>query len=361
MSLTKAMFIVMAMVYPLSWLATAFDGNKKRNLSKTKDLKAIILILIIFVIIFVFAGCRHVSGSAIDEYAYRNRVISYRSLSFGEALKNIEWLSAIPTWIMSQITRNSQSIIIFDSLVTYSLFVYCIKKYCDNFELGILLMFLLNLVNLSFNAMQQVEAASVLMLGIPYLYKKDFKKYLLIVILASLIHISSIVMLALYFIANIKPWSFKFIGVSVLFIFLMMIFNTVSVPIFNALGIYDNYIDVLKAGGGVKAITVIVAFIPIGMALAFKKYLPEDDREMNCLTNMVMIYAMIYLVASQQRFIGRFAIFLLPWLIPFYCKLITYLRKERLSVIIYYVLLIGYGATTIYFTSSLKYELMLGG
>ena len=53
MSLTKAMFIVMAMVYPLSWLATAFDGNKKRNLSKTKDLKAIILILIIKLLLFI--------------------------------------------------------------------------------------------------------------------------------------------------------------------------------------------------------------------------------------------------------------------------------------------------------------------
>lgn len=355
------MFIVIAIVYPLSWLATAFDGNKNRNLSKTKDWKAIFLILIIFVIIFVFAGYRHISSDLIDEYVYRNRVLNYRKLSFAEVLKTVEWLSAIPTWILSNTTQNTQSIIILDSFVTYFFLIYCIKKYCDNFELGILLMFLLNLVNFSFNVMQQVEAAAVLMLAIPYLYKKDFKKYLLIVILATMIHTSSIIMLVLYFIANIKPWSFKFVGISVLFIVLMMAFNTVSVPIFNALGIYDNYLDVIRSGGGVKVITVVVAFIPIGMAFVFKKYLPEDDREMNCLTNMAMIYAMIYLVASQQRFIGRFAIFLLPWLIPFYCKMITYLRKERLSIIAYYVLLIGYGATTIYFTSSLKYELMLGG
>lgn len=360
MSLTVAMFYVIAMVYPLGWLATAFDGNKNRNLSKTTDVKAKVLLLIIFIIIFIFAGYRHISGlTNNDEMVYRERITFYYKYTFVEILQKIEIFSALPTWIMSKLSQNTQNIILYNSFVTYFLFCYSIKKQCDNYELGILLLFLLNIVNYSFNVMQQVEASAILMLAIPYAYKKDFKKYLIIVIMATLVHTSSIVMIIFYFMLHMKPWSVKFFSVSFAFILLMAVFNRIAAPLMSSMGIYDNYISTLESGGGVKLITVIVAFIPILMAFAFKKYIPEDDKEFSCLINASMIYAMIYLVASQQIYVARFAIFFLPWLIPFYTKLVTVLRKERLSFILYYVLVIGYGATTIYFTSSADYSLML--
>ena len=359
MVLTKAMFIVIAIVYPLGWLATAFEGDKRRNLSKTRDLRTIAVILLIFAVIFMFAAYRHITGPAVDEYAYRNRIISYRTMSLKKAFKMVEIFSTLPTWVLSRMTHNTQAIIIFCSFVTYFIFIYCIKNYCDNFELGIILLFFLNIVNYSFNAMQQVEAAAVLLLGLPYLYKRDFKKYLIVVIAASLIHLSSLIMIALYFIVNIKPWSAKFIGVAMAFVAVMVLFNSVFVPLVSRIGIYENYSSVLAAGGGVKLITVVVAFVPIGMALVFKRHLPDDDKELNCLINLTMIYAMIYLVSFRQRFVARFAIFLLPFLLPYYTKLVTLLRKERLSLIVYYILVMGYGATTIYFTRSLGYTFML--
>lgn len=183
----------------------------------------------------------------------------------------------------------------------------------------------------------------------------------MIVLLASLVHTSAIIMLAVYFIANMKPWSGKMIGISFLFIVLMFSFTTIMPRVFSALNMYENYIDFLSAGGGVKTITVIVAFIPPVLAFVLKERLPKDDREFNCLINIVLVYALIYMVSFAQRYVARFAIYLLPWVIIFYTKLITHLRKERLSALVYYVLVVGYGVTMIYFTRKMEYAFMVRG
>lgn len=359
MQLTYAFFIAIAVIFPLSCIAVATGGNKDRNLSKAKMPVTKVFVFLVFVAIFIFTAFRHISGTNIDEYAYRNRIISYKDMPFGTMLTSkIEWLAAIPTWILSNITQNTQWIIIWASLITYAILVYCIKTYCDNFEFGILLLFLLNIVNQSFNTMQQVESAAVLMLGIPYIYQKKFWKYLVIVIIASLIHSSAILMLALYPIANMKPWSAKFVGVAGLFIVIMLVFNSMAGTVLSSLGVYENYSDTIASGRGVKLITIIVSFVPVTMAFLFRNILPKDDPLLNCCINVAMIYAMIYLVASQQIYVARFAIFIQPWLIVFYTKALTYLKKEKYSVPVYYVLTLGYGATMVYFTRSLTYTFM---
>ena len=359
MQLTYVFFIDIAISYVLSWIATSLGDTKNRNLSRSKNVTAEVFVFLVFVSIFIMAAFRHIEGLSVDEYAYRNRITTYDEMSFGKLLTSkIEWIAAIPTWVLSNITHNTQWIIIWSSLVTYAVFVFCIKKYCDNFEFGILLLFLLNIVNLSFNVIQQVEATAILMIGIPYVYKRKFWKYAIVVILASMVHSSAILLILIYFIVHMKPWSAKFIAVAIAFSLAVLLFNSVAANIFSALGLYDNYIDILSSGGGVKAITIIVAFVPIIICFLFRKRLPNDDKQLNCCINAALIYAMIYLISSQQKYVARFAIFLLPWILVLYTKMITYLREDKLSVPIYYFLTLGYGATMIYYTRSLTYTFM---
>ena len=56
----------------------------------------------------------------------------------------------------------------------------------------------------SFNLIRQVIAATIIILGSKYLYEEKFFKYLLIVIVATLFHKSSIIMLPCYFLLNIR-------------------------------------------------------------------------------------------------------------------------------------------------------------
>lgn len=352
---TYACAIVMAIVYPLAWGAASTGGNHNRKIDGTDNTAAKIMVLLIFLTFVIFAGFRTISGATNDEYVYRNRVLKMVGKSLMSQLKaSYEIFDTIPNWIVANTIGDSQGILVWNAVLTYGCFIYCIYRQCDNFELGILLLFLLNIVNVSFNTMQQISAVSVTMFSIPYIYKRKFKKFAAIIIIATLIHTTAIMLIALYFIANMKPWSGKFIAVAAGFVIVMTVFRTVAPGLFRSLGMFDEYGSTYDSG--VRGITVIVAFVPLVFALVFKGYMPKDDSEMNCAINMCMIYAMIYLVSTQNVYVARFAMYIQPYLIIFFTRLITILRKDHLSTIAYYVLILGYGATFIYFTSSTSYK-----
>ena len=352
---TYAFAIMILITYPLAWGAAAASTGRNRKIYGNANLTANVLVVLIVLAFIIFAGFRNITGFGIDEYAYRNRVMGMIGQSLGDVLSgNKEYLDTIPNWIIGNCLHESQWIFVWNASVTYISFVYCIYRQCDNFELGILFLFLLNIVNVSFNTMQQMEAVAVTMFGIPYLYKRDFKKYLIVILIAFMIHNSAIVMLALYFISNMKPWSLKFMSVAFVFAVVAAVFNRVAPGLFATLGLFQDY--GYSFGSGVKGITVLVAFIPLAFALAFKSTLAGDDKEMNCAINMTLVYAMIYIVSTQNLYVARFAMYIQPFLIIFYTKLITRLRKDRLSTLVYYVLVFGYGATTVYFTRGTKYH-----
>ena len=352
---TYAFAIVIAIVYPLAWGAVNVGGNHNRKLNGTDNTGAKLLVFLIFAVFVIFAGFRTISGWGIDEYVYRRRVLKMVGTTLMSQLKaSREIFDTIPNWIVANTVGDSQGILVWNAFLTYGCFIYCIYKQCDNFELGILLLFLLNIVNTSFNTMQQISAVAVTMFSIPYVYKRKFKKFVAVIVIATLIHSSAIILIALYFIANMKPWSGRFMAVAAAFVIVMTLFRTVAPGLFRALGLFDDYSATYDSG--VRGITVVVAFVPLLFSLVFKNYLPKDDSELNCSINMCMIYAMIYLVSTQNVYVARFAMYIQPYLIVFFTKLITELRKDRLSTIAYYALIFGYGATLIYFTRMTSYK-----
>ncbi len=356
MSLTLLFLIMMAAMYPLSRGAVALSGSKNGRLGDSDDAGAKVIVVIIFLIFAIVLGFRVISAAVNDEYAYRNRILSMVGKDFFTAAKgNSEVIDTFLCWTAARIfPGESQWGIALYSFVTYGFFIFFIYKYCDNFELGVLLLFLLNIVNVSLNTMQQMEAVAFSTLAIPYVYKRKFVRYAIIIALSALIHNSAIILIAVYFIASMKPWSGKYIGVAFLFVIVMVAFNTVAPQMFSRMEILGDYES--SYGNGVKTITVIVAFIPVIFAFFMRKYFPEDDADFNCAINMSLVYAMIYLVSTQNLYVARFAMYIQPYLIVLYTKAITHLKRENLSNIVYFGLVAGYGATMVYFTQGSKYR-----
>ena len=356
MQLMYVFFIVIAIVYPLSKAAVNIGGNRDGRIAGTDNSAAKFIVFMVFFTLFVFAGFRGISAEVNDEWIYRRRVINLSAVPFKEALfSSQEIIDNFFYWIVGRIfPGESQWILVNYALITYAVFVYCIYKQCDHFELGILMLFLLNIVNVSFNTLQQMEAVAVSMLGIPFVYKRKFVKYAIVVVIATLIHSSAIVLIAIYFIANMKPWSWKFIGVAFLFVLVMVAFNSIAPNLFSRMDILEEYGDTY--GKGVKGITVLVAFIPLVFSFTMRSRFPSDNDAFNCSVNMSLIYAMIYLVSTQNKYVARFGMYMQPYLIYFYTKAITYLKKENLDKMVYFGLVIGYGATMIYFVQGIRYS-----
>jgi len=358
MQLMYVFFIVIALVYPLARGAVSVGGNKDGRISEADNSSVLAMVFLIFVIMAVFVGFRGIVASVNDEWIYRKRVINLSSVSFKEALlSSNELIDNAFNWAVGSVAHGeSQWALVAYAIVTYGCLIFCIYKQCDNFELGILMLFLLNMVNTSFNTIQQMEAVAVSMIAIPFVNKRKFIKYAIIIIIATLIHNSAIVLIGIYFIANMKPWSWKFIGVAFAFVLVMVIFNTIAPNLFSRMDILEEYGDTY--GKGVKSITVLVAFIPLALAFFMRNKFPDDDGEFNCSINMCLIYAMIYLISTQNKYVARFGMYIQPYLIFFYTKAITYLKKENLGSIVYLGLVGGYGATMVYFVQGIQYKLV---
>lgn len=356
MPLINLFLILIAVIYPLSRGAVNLSGSKDGRIGSTNETGAKVVVFLAFLILAISFGFRGISAAVNDEYAYRNRVLRMAGVELQTVMKGTsEYIDTIACWLVARfLPGESQWILVYYSAVTYAIFIIFISKYCDNFEFGVLLLFLLNIVNVSMNTMQQMEAVAIATLGIPYIYKRNFIKYAIVIAVAAMVHNSAIILLAIYFIANMKPWSAKFVGIAFAFVIVMVLFNTVAPNLFSRMEILEEYDDTF--GSGVKTITVIVAFIPVAFAFFMRSYFPEDDDELNCAINMSLIYAMIYLVSTQNKYVARFGMYIQPYLIVLYTRALTHLKKENLSAIIKFGLVAGYGATMVYFVQGIKYK-----
>lgn len=355
---TYPLFGVMLICLVFALIAVNAEGKPLRTVSNPQSATVGFMVFLIVFVLTMFAGFRHVVGSNIDEYAYRRRFVAAAGQPFASyVFSSTEVLDSLQVWLVSHLFKDSQSYLFIVAAVTYVCIFIVLTKYAENFELAVILLFLLNIVFVGFNTMQQVEASAVAFLSLPYLKQRKLIKYLIVILLATLIHTSSIVLVALYFIADMKPWSGKFVAVSAAFVVLMLVFNTIAPTLLNTLNM--NEYDATIGTTSVKLITVLVAFLPLIFAFFTRSYYPESDRFMNTCINFTLIYAMIYLVALRNVYVARFAIFFQPWIIMYYTKAMTYLRKNNLSTLTYYLLVVGYGAIEIYFSKPTMYQFVL--
>lgn len=112
--------------------------------------------------------------------------------------------------------------------------------------------FLFEYYSLSFNISRQIAAASVLLYSYSFLFENGLKKYwfIILVLFASSIHISSIIFLPLYFVVKID---FSKINTRVISVFLTLLLSVVLLlrgyllnvimTKFSALELYGAYID----------------------------------------------------------------------------------------------------------------------
>lgn len=334
------------------------EGNSIRTLSRSHESVTWLMIILIIITLTVFVGFRHITGYSIDEYAYRNRFVDAARKPFiSYVFKKTEILDALQVWLLSHLFGDSQAYLVGCAAVTYFCFIVVFSKNSENFELAILLIFLLNIVNVGFNTMQQVEASAVAFCALPFLKNRKFLKYTAVILVAALIHNSAIILIPFYFIANMKPWSGKFLAVSSAFVFLMIIFDSILPTMLTTFNLQQYEYSVGTTS--VKIITVLVAFLPLLFSFLTRSYYDENDNFMSQCVNTTLIYAMIYLIALRNVYVSRFAIFFQPWIIMYYTKAMTYMRKNNLSTIMYYLLVVGYGATEVYFSMTTEYSFVL--
>ena len=204
--------------------------------------------------------------------------------------------------VLKSLGCDAQVLIFVSSVITQLCFLRFFRRYAPNFTFSIFIYFTLGTFVFTLAAIKQVLGMSIVTLAFPFLEKKQWGRYYLLVIIAALVHTYAIAFAVLPFF-TVRPWrKFTFLFVAVMVV-LMMNFEeaiTAFMEQANDLGktlaeyeIFDDQtINVLRLA--VYAVPPLISFV-------FQRWVLHDSTEMeNTLIHMSIISLAFMSMGTQS-------------------------------------------------------------
>lgn len=197
-----AIYIIILIIFPLIYLFFKYYPIKGKN--------ELLFCLIYFFILFVISAFRSETvGGDLENYLPEFDAVSKMNFKqlFVDGYFGREKGFLVIEKIISVISSSHQAYIFFTSLIFCSISYYVIIKYSANVYLSIFLFITISYL-FSFNIIRAAIAGSICLLSYNAIITRKFIKFLLIIVSASLIHITAIFALPLYFLWNLdyKPY-----------------------------------------------------------------------------------------------------------------------------------------------------------
>lgn len=248
---------------------------------------------------------RYIYGELFDEVADVRRaggniqaayIFELYSSEFG-----FSWLNVA----ISYITANRYIFILILTIAIYALLFISFKRYVDNYPFALVL-FMGLIFFFTFTYLRQLVGVGVGWLSIEYVYKRKLWKFLIIVLLATLIHNSAIILLPIYFLP-IKQYSKKLVIVLMVFCFILGITGIPS-------AVFDIYGSVSEMEGrgqnyaenevGFKIEYILEAFFFLYFILCNYEKVPKTPAKI-VLLNMALLFCAVLLIFSRSLNGGR--------------------------------------------------------
>lgn len=190
-------------------------------------------------------------GIGTDYFNYVDIYNKICGMSFFEALKNYDFIQVVFSNLMNLLRLGPQSIFfLYSSLTIISVNLIIVDVFCKKDQIFIASSaYLFLFYGASFNTMRQSLAIIVAAGAILAALKKDFKKAIYLTILASLVHISSLIIVPFLAVCwifegnkrnKISVLVYMFIGAFIFFA--VWIINYYDITIFGRLSVYTSNI-----------------------------------------------------------------------------------------------------------------------
>jgi hypothetical protein len=228
--------------------------------------------------------------------------------------------------LLKHMVDHAQVLIFTTSLFAQICFVRFIKRYSSNFVFSIFLYFTLGTFALSMAAMKQIVAMAVLTLAIPYLEKKKWVQYFLLVFVAMLLHTYAMAFAILPLFTG-RPWK--------QFTYVFMI--TVVIMLMNFQGVVTTFLEQADEAGktiadyevfdnvSVNIFRLAVYAVPPLISLIFQKWIFHDSSNMDHVLvhmSIISLACMIMGTESGANMFGRMGNYFelgticsLPWML----------------------------------------------
>lgn len=307
-----------------------------------------LLLLVAFLTMVLVAGLRdwRVGTDTGDYVRYFLRGDSFAdALSVG--FRTGEYAYQIFEWLVYRVTDQYAGLLLAIALIVVGCYSRAITAYSSNVALSFFIFIAMGFYTFFFNAGRQGISAGICALAIGPLLERNFRKYLVVIILAALFQKTALVMLPLYFLLNRENT-----------LLLNMIYALIGVvaavsleKIVEVGAQFDpRYSAYAMAGeGGGLYISAFNVFLAL-LFLIFKKNIVVDREKYSVFLNMLIFGAIISLISAALQInpsgILRLTLYFTASVIFLWPIVFDNIGNRWLRVLFVFALLVGY---TIFF------------
>jgi len=298
-----------------------------------------------FIPLFIVSAFRGNSvGTDTSNYIKGFRIIADKEIS--AALSEIRWEDGYVylNKLVSLFTKNGQGIIIVTSFITLFGLFYVIKKYSKNVLFSIYLFIFFYYYFITFNLVRQYLAIGVLMFAYDQMIKRNFIKYVLLVLAAASFHQLAILLLPLYFLYGIRLNIKKLLIITLSFSLIIILIDKVMALGFELFPMYTMYFNTKYMQEGGMLTTVISG--AVSLFALFIKLTSDTDEEYDFLMVLVLMSLLSSALSMKITLFNRLTYYFNIYYILFIPKALSLVKDVRLRSV-YYMTIIS--TTFIYF------------
>lgn len=236
------------MVYIIMFVITIlFTYIAERNFDKKNKFIGVIFSILAIALPSIVAGLRNLDiGLDISVYVEQNFQTALQSQSFKECLGNLntDFLYIVINYIISRMSDNINVLLFIIELINMTLLYLFIYNKRKSIHMWLAMtVYLMVFYNISLNLVRQSLAISVILFSMRYVENKKIIKFIICILIATLLHSTAIFSIPIYFIFNILNKKHK--GIYKIVILLGITFAVLN---------YENIIHFLVYDVGILSI-----------------------------------------------------------------------------------------------------------
>ena len=244
--------------------------------------------------------------------------------------------------IIKKIFGSSYTPFLFISALIQGLAVtFFFRKYSSQFMISMFI-FIASTEYFSwmFNGLRQFLAVAIALIAFRFLFEKKYIPYVLLILLASTIHLTAIILLPVAFIVNSRPWSIRVFIVLGIAVFALIATNQFTDFLNSSLQDtqYSDSVEYWQQEhfGGTNPIRVLVQIVPTVIAVVARRKLAENsNRLIDISINMSVVSSAIWLISmvTSGIHIGRLPIYVSLFnniLLPYEIQILFNEKDQRI-------------------------------
>ena len=252
--------------------------------------------LMLALVLILVAGFRYRVGSDYDAY-FRWHVGDWSEV-FQDFIRFREGGFSLLAKLSRLLWDHGQSLIFISAAITIGLYAWTIYRYSPMYLLSMLLYLFLGQWQGSFNGIRQYLAAAILFAGHRLILEKKLWQYLLVVLAASLFHVSAVVMIVPCFLfnrkADIPQLALLALGAVVIRFSYSTVFSLIGSLRDKAVSVNSAY-----ASTGINVFRILTAFIPVAIFLVLCRK-NDLSREQNFYANALFFHAATFIIDGKS-------------------------------------------------------------